>query len=75
MSRTVPVFSADTGLIFERNLSLFGRDTVQTLEPRLFYAYIPYRGHQNAVPLYDTSAQETSFGQLFQANESRGMTA
>ena len=26
------------------------------------------RGHQNAVPLYDTSAQETSFGQLFQRN-------
>lgn len=72
VSRTVPVFSADTGLIFERNLSLFGRDTVQTLEPRLFYAYIPYRGHQNAVPLYDTSAQETSFGQLFQANEFAG---
>ncbi len=72
ITRTVPIFSADAGLIFERNLTAFGRDTIQTLEPRLFYAYIPYRKHQDAIPLFDTSAQDVSFGQLFQANEFAG---
>ena len=72
LSRFVPVFSADAGLIFEKNLSAFGRDTIQTLEPRLFYAYIPYRKDQYMIPLFDSSAQDVSFGQLFQANEFSG---
>ncbi len=36
-------FSFDTGLIFERSVRLFGQDYIQTLEPRLYYVYTPYR--------------------------------
>ena len=71
ISRTVPVFSVDSGLIFEKNMSLFGRDTVQTLEPRLFYAYIPERD-QSEIPLFDTDVIDAGFAQLFNANEYAG---
>ena len=37
-TRSLPIYSLDTGLIFERNSTVFGRETEQTLEPRLFYA-------------------------------------
>ena len=35
-SRAVPTFSLDSGLVFEREANYFGRDLLQTLEPRLF---------------------------------------
>src|SRR5690606_32988918 len=41
--RTVPVYSLDTGMTFERNTRLFDIDSIQTLEPRLYYLYVPYR--------------------------------
>jgi LPS-assembly protein len=30
-------------MVFEREAPWFGEASVQTLEPRLFYAYVPYR--------------------------------
>ncbi|KZS01509.1 Uncharacterized protein APZ42_001814, partial [Daphnia magna] len=35
--RSVPIFSVDSGLYFDRNTELFGNQYKQTLEPRLFY--------------------------------------
>ena len=40
---TTPMLSLDSGLIFERNTTWFGRPSQQTLEPRIFYAYIPFK--------------------------------
>ena len=45
-TRTLPILSLDTGLIFERDVGWFGRAAQQTLEPRLFYAYIPFRNQE-----------------------------
>jgi LPS-assembly protein len=56
--RTLPTFSLDSGLVFERDTTFFGKDYVQTLEPRAFYAYTPYRD-QSMLPVYDT-ARSTS---------------
>ncbi|MFP3748304.1 LPS assembly protein LptD, partial [Achromobacter sp. SIMBA_011] len=53
-SRTVPIMSLDAGLIFERDTALFGKDSVQTLEPRLYYLRVPFRD-QAKMPVYDTS--------------------
>ncbi|MFI4959647.1 MAG: LPS-assembly protein LptD, partial [Lysobacterales bacterium] len=53
-SRSLPVVSLDSGLVFDRNTSLFGDSYTQTLEPRLYYLYVPYR-NQNNLPLFDTS--------------------
>ncbi len=59
-SRSLPTFSVDSGLIFERDTDLFNRAMTQTLEPRAFYTYTPYRD-QSTIPVYDTSANDFTF--------------
>jgi LPS-assembly protein len=66
-TRTVPIASLDTGLIFDRDTSWFGRKAQQTLEPRLFYTYIPYRD-QSGLPNFDSALAELNYAQLFSEN-------
>ncbi len=66
-ARTVPTFSLDGGLQFEREARFFGRDFVQTLEPRAFYVYTPYR-NQSALPNYDSAENSFNFASLFLEN-------
>jgi len=70
-SRTLPVFSMDSGLFFERNDRFAGRDVVHSLEPRLFYLYVPNR-NQDALPVYDTGRYTFSFAQMFRENRFTG---
>ena len=37
----LPIFSWDNGLFFERLTKWQGRSFINTLEPRIFYVYIP----------------------------------
>ena len=67
LSRSLPIASIDSGLVFERDARWFGEATVQTLEPRLFYAYVPYRD-QSQLPVFDTAVADFNFGQLFREN-------
>ncbi|WP_107929119.1 LPS-assembly protein LptD [Neisseria animaloris] len=67
LSRTLPVFNVDGGLTFERKASLFGNNYVQTLEPRLFYNYIPTKS-QNDLPNFDSSENSFNYSQLFREN-------
>jgi LPS-assembly protein len=71
-SRTLPVFSVDSGLFFERDFDLWNSAYTQTLEPRLFYLYIPDSTEQNNFPRFDTSEYNVSFYQLFRENRFRG---
>ncbi len=64
-SRNLPIFSVDTGLVFDRDSSWLGIPAEQTLEPRLFYAYIPYKD-QSRMPVFDTTLSELNLTQLFQ---------
>jgi len=66
-TRSVPTFSLDSGLIFERDTELFGRDFTQTLEPRLFYVRTPYRD-QSLIPNFDSADADVSYAQLFNTN-------
>jgi LPS-assembly protein len=66
-SVSMPWFSVDTGLVFERDWSLFGKSLSQTLEPRLFYVRVPYR-NQDAIPLFDTTLADFNYAQLFTEN-------
>ncbi|KQP21626.1 LPS biosynthesis protein [Pseudorhodoferax sp. Leaf267] len=66
-SRTVPTFSLDSGLIFERNARYFGRDWLQTLEPRAFYVNTPYRA-QNGLPNYDSGGSDFNFASIYSEN-------
>ena len=66
-TRTLPMASLDAGLVFEREGSWFGRDALQTLEPRLYYAKVPFRD-QSTLPVFDTAEADFNFSQLFTEN-------
>jgi len=70
-SRTTPIASLDTGMFFERNGSWGDRDYVQTLEPRLFYLYVPKRDQDN-LPVFDTGDYDFNFWTLFRENRFSG---
>jgi LPS-assembly protein len=65
--RVVPTFSLDSGLVFERDTSLFGRQLRQTLEPRAFYVNTPYRD-QSLLPNYDSGANDFNLATVFTEN-------
>lgn len=65
--RVLPTFSLDTGLMFEREASWFGRGLVQTLEPRLFYARTAYRD-QHLLPIYDTGKTDFNLSTVYSEN-------
>ncbi|MDR6854326.1 LPS-assembly protein LptD [Variovorax guangxiensis] len=70
-SRTVPTFSLDSGMIFERDANFFGRAFRQTLEPRAFYVYTPYR-NQSLLPNYDSAANDFNFATVYTENAFSG---
>lgn len=63
-SRTLPIASVDSGLFFERDLTISNKGYIHTLEPRAFYLYIPVRD-QTDIPVFDSSLRTFNFGQLF----------
>jgi LPS-assembly protein len=67
-SRTLPIFSLDSGLYFERDMRVVKNTYTQTLEPRLFYVYIPYKD-QSRLPVFDSSLYDLSLGSLFLENQ------
>ncbi len=67
LTRTLPTFSVDSGLVFERRARLFGRAVTQTMEPRLFYVHTPYKD-QSQFPLFDTAEPGFNFAQIFTEN-------
>lgn len=68
LDRTLPVFSVDGGLVFERPWSNGWR---QTLEPRLFYLHVPHE-EQDDLPVFDTTGLDFELGQLFRDNRFSG---
>ena len=78
--RTMPVFSTDSGVIFERELDFNERGYVQTLEPRLFYLYVPYRDQKRLLVdaasrnelCFDCGLSALSYSQLFAENRFSG---
>lgn len=71
ITRSLPVFSLDSGLFFDRYGTWRGRDFRQTLEPRLFYVYAPYRD-QDDIPLFDTARFDFGMAQIFSENRYAG---
>lgn len=66
--RGTAIASLDTGLYFDR-LTLQGNN--QTLEPRLFYLYVPYE-NQDDLPDFDTGEFTFGLSQLFNTNRFAG---
>jgi LPS-assembly protein len=72
ISRVLPTFTLDSTAFFERDTQWFGAGNyIQTLEPRLYYVYIPYRG-QDQIPVFDTAPADFNFAQIFNENRYTG---
>lgn len=68
----LPIFDFDSGLIFERDLFLGQTPYLQTLEPRAYYLWVPYR-NQNGLPNFDTAFPGFDYNQLFRENRFSGL--
>ncbi|WP_415893427.1 LPS-assembly protein LptD [Neptuniibacter sp. PT8_73] len=65
---SVPIFSLDSTVIFERAVNNGG---TQTLEPRIYGLYVPEED-QDEIPDFDTSEPDFSYNSLFRYNRFSG---
>ncbi|HEX7812487.1 MAG TPA: LPS-assembly protein LptD [Burkholderiales bacterium] len=70
-TRELPIYSLDSAVTFERQTTFRGRDFIQTLEPRLYYVYIPFR-EQDQLPNFDTALADFNLAQIFTENQFTG---
>lgn len=66
-SRILPIASVDSGLFMEREFEFGSGSYTQTVEPRLYYLYIP-DDDQEDIPVFDTSIFNRFYGALFREN-------
>jgi LPS-assembly protein len=59
-------------MAFERDTKIMARPYTQTLEPRLFYVYIPYRD-QSLFPRFDSALADLNIATLFTENQFVGV--
>jgi len=69
-TRSVPISSVDAGLILERTMQTSNR--IQTIEPRILYANIPFRD-QDGLPVFDTISPDINLVQLYRKNRFLGV--
>jgi LPS-assembly protein len=70
-NRTIPRYSVDSGLYFERSTNFSNKSFTQTLEPRLYYLKVPYH-NQSAIPVFDSAYMIFNEDQLFRNNRFSG---
>ncbi len=70
-SRALPIFTTDSTVVFERPTTIGGAPFLQTLEPRLYYVYIPFRD-QNSIPVFDSAQQDLNFATIYSENQFSG---
>ena len=71
ISRTVPIFSTNAGLSFEKSLTFGESNYLHTIEPKLFYLYVPYVNQDN-LPVFDSALYDFQFSSLFRENSFSG---
>ena len=70
-SRTIPRYSVDSGLYFDRETHWFDQAVTQTLEPRAYYLNVPYHD-QTPIPVYESAYMIFNMDQLFRTNRFSG---
>ena len=68
LTRSLPIFSVDSGLFFEREFKFKDTGFHQTLEPRLYYVHIPFQD-QSKFPKFSTTETDFNFAQIFTENQ------
>ncbi|MEQ1528726.1 MAG: LPS assembly protein LptD [Methylococcales bacterium] len=71
ISRTLPILSADAGVFLDRDLTIDNNSYTHSLEPRLFYLYIP-KVNQDKIPVFDSALYDFNFSSLFRENRFSG---
>lgn len=72
IQRAVPIFDVLSGMSFERDTGFFHHAYQQTLEPQVYYTYIPYR-NQSSIPVFDTTVNTLSYDAIFNYNRFSGI--
>ncbi len=70
-SVAIPRYSMDSGLYFDKYASVFGNIWQQTVEPRLYYLYVPYQ-NQTQVPAFESAYMIFNTDQVFRSNRFSG---
>jgi len=70
--RVIPIFDVHSGLAFNREATLFSKNYNQTLEPEVYYTFVPNHGQQN-IPTFDTTVNTLTYDQLFNFNRFSGL--
>jgi LPS-assembly protein len=72
VNRTLPKLRFHGGINFDRTLSLFGNNYIQTIEPQVQYLYIPEEDQSN-IGLYDTTKLQDDYNGLFRDRSYSGL--
>lgn len=70
-SVAIPRYSVDSGLYFDKYAQIFNRIWQHTVEPRLYYLYVPYQ-NQTVVPAFESAYMIFNTDQLFRPNRFSG---
>jgi LPS-assembly protein len=70
-SRVLPIFSVDSGMYFDRDMRVVKNYYTQTLEPRLFYVFIPHHD-ESRLPNFDTALSDLNLSTIFSENQFSG---
>ncbi len=71
ISSTIGRASIDGGLYFDRYFNAYGHSWLQTIEPRLYYLYVPMQD-QSDIPVFDSGNLIFTYNQLFRNNRFAG---
>ncbi len=71
-SRTLPIFDIHSGLFFDRDITFLSNAYRQTLEPQIYYTYVPYK-NQDDIPVFDTTLNTLNYDELFIYNRFSGL--
>lgn len=68
----IPMYDLKTGLVFERDTSFRYTQLFQTLEPQIYYLYVPYKD-QHQLPNFDSGVIDFDYNQVFRDNRYSGL--
>ena len=65
---SIPTISLDSGFLLDRPFKFGDTSFTQTIEPRAFYTYTPYR-NQSMLPMFDTGLLDLNQNSIFTENQ------
>jgi len=68
----MPTLSIDSGIYLDKKINFNNTQYTQTLEPRIFYSYTPYKD-QSMLPMFDTALTDLNQQSIYSENQFVGM--